>query len=112
MNNQTKRGIHENYLIKTSKKMSSTREVVENKYLNNELVGRYSWYVIIGVIIFILPQMADFSLKEIGVFLVTILYLMGSVSILVSVIPGYTYAKVSAQRLAEFDAVKALLASE
>jgi cyclic peptide transporter len=70
-----------------------------NKYMLNELIGSFSWYVIMGVILFALPHLLQFKPAQVASFLVTILFLMGPVSSVIGVIPFYTRCKIAMQRL-------------
>jgi cyclic peptide transporter len=73
------------------------------RYLNNDLSGSYSWYLIIGFIVFALPAMLTLDFGQITTFLVTLLYLMGPIGILISILPSYSRMKVSYDRLKAFE---------
>lgn len=86
--------------VNESKQLSTNTSI---KYLDNELTGNYSWYLILGVIIFILPALFKLDQEEVTAFLVTILYLMGPVAVLIALIPTYTNVKIALQRLNDFN---------
>jgi cyclic peptide transporter len=67
--------------------------------MNNELVGSYSWYVVLGVILFALPRLIQLNFSQTTSFIVIVLFIMGPVSMLISLIPFYTRIKISLQRL-------------
>ncbi|WP_281322340.1 ATP-binding cassette domain-containing protein [Flavobacterium aestivum] len=69
------------------------------KYMDNELTGYYSWYIILGIVMFVLPVYFNINAEKTTAFLVTILYLIGPVAVLITLIPTYTMVKISAQRL-------------
>lgn len=69
------------------------------RYMSNELVGRYSWYVVLGVILFVFPRYLNLKINEIASFLVAILYLIGPVATLIMIFPAYTRSKISLQRI-------------
>ncbi|MGN7818476.1 cyclic peptide export ABC transporter [Chitinophaga sp. 22536] len=73
------------------------------KYLDNEISGTYSWYVIFGVIMFVLPLVMKTSTSTQAAFLVTIMYLIGPVAILVTIIPTYNSLKIAYERLIIFN---------
>ncbi|WP_343746993.1 cyclic peptide export ABC transporter [Chitinophaga sp.] len=73
------------------------------KYLDNEISGTYSWYVIFGVIMFVLPLVMKTSISTQAAFLVTIMYLIGPVAILVTIIPTYNSLKIAYERLVIFN---------
>lgn len=74
-----------------------------DQYLGNELLGNYSWYVVIGVTIFGLPALFSLDPMRTTTFLVTILYLMAPIATLITLVPFYTNAKIAFTRLTEFD---------
>lgn len=73
------------------------------QYLNNELTGSFSWYLTLGAIMFILPRIFTQGHLDITAFLVTVLYMMGPVAVLVSLISTYTNVKISLERLNDFN---------
>ncbi|SFW87198.1 cyclic peptide export ABC transporter [Chitinophaga sancti] len=73
------------------------------KYLDNEISGTYSWYVVFGVIMFVLPLIMKTNTATQAAFLVTIMYLIGPVAILITIIPTYNSLKISYERLVIFN---------
>ncbi|MEL7004240.1 MAG: cyclic peptide export ABC transporter [Bacteroidota bacterium] len=73
------------------------------RYMNNELVGDLSWYLVIGVTLFLLPKVANLEVSNTVSFIVTILYLMGPVATLIVFIPTFTKARIAIQRLNNLD---------
>ena len=84
-----------------------TRSAV--KYLDNELTGTYSWYIALGVGIFLLPNLLHLSLAQTVPFIVVILYLMGPLASLVKIIPYYTNVKIALERI---DGIRADIEAE
>ncbi|MFA0964350.1 ATP-binding cassette domain-containing protein [Roseivirga sp. BDSF3-8] len=83
-----------------------SKDLVEDtsiKYMHNELVGSYSWYVIIGICLFALPAVIDLSMPEIITLVVTIMYLIGPVGGMLGLVPFYTRAKIALNRLNRFE---------
>jgi putative ATP-binding cassette transporter len=74
-----------------------------NKYLDNELTGSYSWYIIIGVILFVLPGLVHLTGEKTSGFLIAVLYLIGPITLLISLIPTYTVVKIALERLDVFE---------
>jgi cyclic peptide transporter len=74
------------------------------KYLDNELTGSYSWYIVLGLILFGLPRLFDLEMAQTTTFVVTILYLMGPVYGLIQLVPFYTRVKIAIERLQGFEA--------
>lgn len=69
------------------------------QYMNNELAGNLSWYLVIGVTLFVLPKIANLEINNTVAFIVTILYLMGPVGTLIIFIPTLTRAKIAIERI-------------
>ncbi len=69
------------------------------KYLDNELMGTYSWYIALGIAIFVLPGLLQLKGAENVPFIVIILYLMGPLASLVKIIPYYTNVKIALERI-------------
>ncbi len=72
-------------------------------YMYNELSGNFSWYIILGFIIFGLPQVFGMQMAEVSSFIIVILFLMGPIAILITLIPTYTRLKIAVSRLNQFD---------
>lgn len=73
------------------------------KWLNNDLLGRYFWFLLIGTILYILPQYFKMDAKVVGTFIITLLFLIGPVGTLIASIPYYSRIKIAMQRLNKFD---------
>lgn len=73
------------------------------RYLDNELTGSFSWYLTLGIIMFLLPKLFNLDHLNTTAFLVTILYMMGPVAVLISLISTYTTVKISLERLNDFN---------
>ncbi len=88
------------------KNRRTTRDIVANaqyKYVNNDLVGNYSLYLVIGVVLFVLPVIYKSSSGELTSFIIAILYAIGPISMLINMIPTFTRLKISVERIGEFD---------
>jgi len=92
-----------NYILENrtiSKKMTIR---TSRKYIINQLLASYSWYIVLGIIVFLLPVIFKFNVAQVAVFIATVLFLMSPVSSLVNLIPTYTTVKVSLERIDEID---------
>jgi cyclic peptide transporter len=69
------------------------------RHLNNELTGSYSWYLVLGLILFVLPRLFNLSMAETTTFVVTVLYLMGPIAALIGIVPFYTRVKIALERI-------------
>lgn len=73
------------------------------KALGNELVGSYSFYVIIGVILFLLPAIFNTPLYTNITFITTVLFIMGPVGAVVGLLKSFVMVAVSMNRINEFN---------
>lgn len=73
------------------------------KALGNELVGSYSFYVIIGVILFLLPAIFNTPLYTNITFITTVLFIMGPVGAVVGLLKSFVMVAVSINRINEFN---------
>lgn len=71
----------------------------ERASLGNELTGEFSFNLIIGVILFVLPAFFGVNQEVIGGFMLAVLFLMGPISILVGAIPNIIAFNVSISRI-------------
>lgn len=72
------------------------------KYMGNELMGNYLWYLLIGIIVFLLPVILHMTNVVNNQFVVTLLYLMGPVGIVVARISEFTQMQIAVERLELF----------
>jgi cyclic peptide transporter len=73
------------------------------KYLINELTGTYSWYLVLGVVIYILPAFFKINVEQITAFITSILLLMAPVSQLVMFLPTYNMFKIAFNRIGDLE---------
>ena len=72
------------------------------KYMVNELTGNYSWYVVFGLILFALPMFFTIEKSVLTSYMITVLYMMGPISLIITLIPAYTHIKIALSRLGDF----------
>ncbi|WP_430909653.1 cyclic peptide export ABC transporter [Maribacter sp. 2-571] len=70
--------------------------------LGNNLIGDYSFYFGIGIILFVLPLLFNVEQTVLSSFLITILFLMGPISIFVDLMDSFIRFKVAINRINEF----------
>ncbi|GJM33268.1 MAG: ATP-binding protein [Saprospiraceae bacterium] len=76
-----------------------------SKYILNRILGRYSIYLIIGVILFVLPGVANLDVKSMMVFITTALFIAGPISDLITQSDALSNIAISVNRLDEFEKV-------
>jgi len=72
-----------NYISSNRNKVKDLTVRFLNRALGNQLLGSYVWYLMIGVVLFVLPLVIGMPLETKINFLITLLYLMGPVSTLI-----------------------------
>lgn len=92
-----------NWIFPNREKNRDLTNKTSVKYLDNEISGTYSWYVVFGVIMFVLPTLLKTDTSTQAAFLVTIMYLIGPVAILITIIPTYNNLKIAYERLVIFN---------
>lgn len=73
------------------------------RFMGNELMTSYVWYLLIGFILFLLPVFLHTSGAVGSNFTVTLLFLMGPVGVIVSEMREFTQLEIAVERLGEFD---------
>ncbi|MBO9205534.1 MULTISPECIES: ATP-binding cassette domain-containing protein [Niastella] len=73
------------------------------KYIANELTGSYSWYIVLGMVIFVLPAIFHITAGQLAAFITTVLFMMSPVSRLVMIIPFYSSLRIAVERIEKID---------
>ncbi|MBC9934897.1 cyclic peptide export ABC transporter [Chitinophaga qingshengii] len=97
------RNIYDRFFLRNRSEARLLSRKANTRYMINEIIGHYSWYIVIGVTLFVMPLLVRTDVAFISSFLVTILYLMGPVAVLITLIPTYTNVRIALQRLSEFN---------
>ena len=100
--------IYEKFLRKNRNASKDISVNTSVKYMNNELVGSYSWYMVLGAIIFVLPRLVHLDNGQTTAFIITILYMIGPVAVLITLVPTYTNVKIAVERLNQFNQLTSL----
>lgn len=95
--------IYFDFLTKNRNNIKKLTTKTITKYLINNLMGTYAGHLLIGVILFALPATLLIT-EEVKInFVVTILYILGSVGTVIEAIEEFTKMKVAVKRLDEFN---------
>lgn len=90
--------------IFANRSISKTLTTKSLKLYNNlRLSGVYSWYAVLGLIVFFLPTVFNLSITQIASLITTILFLMAPASALLGAIPFYTQVQIAIERIKEID---------
>jgi cyclic peptide transporter len=97
------KNIFEKFIFINRNKAKVLSVSVSKRYIVNELIGVYSWFFVLAVIIFILPVVFKISVHELAVFITTILFMMSPVAQLIIYVPSLTSFKISLDRINRID---------
>lgn len=95
--------LFDKYIYANRRKVQALSVKTSRRYIANELTGSYSWYVVLGVVIFILPALFSVSAGQVAAFITTVLFMMAPVSRLVMIIPFYSSLKIAVERIDRID---------
>lgn len=75
-----------NRYIFPNREMSKNLSIyTSQQYVINQLIGSYSWYLLFGIVLFLLPVVAHLNLGEIAAFITSVLFMMTPISQLISI---------------------------
>ena len=97
--------IFERFMNVNLGKVRKIDEINSIRYSNNELSAGFSWYVVVGVLLFLGPSLLDLTSTTTSLFLVTILFMMGPMGTIVSGMQGFNNIKIVLSRQREFDSI-------
>jgi ABC-type siderophore export system fused ATPase/permease subunit len=95
--------LYTNFILANRDKSRELNVSTSKKYVDNELIGTFSWYIVLGVVIFLLPILFKVSTTQMAAFITTVLFMMSPVSQLILFFPFYTTFKISVERIAKID---------
>jgi putative ATP-binding cassette transporter len=103
MSMQRSDNLFEKHITENRNKVKDLTVRTLSRHLVNELMGNYTFYLVIGLILFLLPVLFQMSQQMNVSFIVTLLYLMGPISMLVSEIHEFTKMAIAVERIGEFN---------
>jgi cyclic peptide transporter len=92
-----------NFILANRNKSKKLSIRTSRKYVLNELIGVYSWYIVLGVIIFLLPLAFQADKSQVAAFITTVLFMMSPVAQLIMMFPLYTAFKIAVERIDKID---------
>lgn len=84
-------------------KVKQLNFITSVKWMNNDLLGRYCWFLLIGIILFVLPSFYSAEPKVLTTFIITLLFLVSPVGSLISMIPTISNIRIALRKLRQFD---------
>lgn len=95
--------IYNNFLVTNRNKVKALTVKSILKHMGNELIGNYSWYLMLGVVLFAIPILLKTTTRDGSSFVVTLLFLMGPVSIVITEIKEFSLMQIAISRIGEFN---------
>ncbi len=103
MNSARSDDLFENYLKKTSDTASSLRLRSENRFITNFVFSQISFYMLLGSVVFVLPQFSFFSHTIVIDLIAVNLFIVGPLGIVVDALPLIAKADVAVRTLNDLD---------
>lgn len=103
MSDRRNNNLYEKYIRHNRNKAQTLSNRTSKKYVGNELLGVYSWYVLLGVIIFVLPSMVNLDTVQTTVFITTVLFMISPIAQLIMFFPFYTGVKIAMERIEKIE---------
>lgn len=91
------------FILANRNKSKTLSISASRKYVVNELIGVYSWYIVLGIIIFLLPVAFKADQSQVAAFITTVLFMMSPVAQLIMMFPLYTAFKIAVERIDNID---------
>lgn len=105
MSSKRSHSIYFNHIVKNRNKAIKLSIKAELDAFGNELIGQYFFYVIIGVVLFVLPFVFELDQIVISGFMVAFLFLMGPISIFINLMKNIIGFKIAFDRINEFNEI-------
>ena len=105
MSSKRSHSIYFDHIVKNRNKAIKLSIKAELDAFGNELIGQYFFYVIIGVVLFVLPFVFELDQIVISGFMVAFLFLMGPISIFINLMKNIIGFKIAFDRINEFNEI-------
>ena len=102
MSSKRNDNLHEKHISRNRKESRDLRIKTSILYLSNDLAGTYSWYIVMGAILFGFSRVSDLGVAGAVVFTFVLLYIMGPLTGLIRFIPVLTRSKIAYERVMGF----------
>ncbi|MFD2943345.1 cyclic peptide export ABC transporter [Flavobacterium notoginsengisoli] len=92
-----------NYIVKNRDQAVKLSIKSESAALGNDLIGEYSFYVVIGATLFVMPMLFVIDKAVMSGFMVTLLFLIGPINIFINLMKSIIRYKIAFARINEFN---------
>lgn len=105
MSSKRSHSIYFNYMVENRNNAIKLNIKAELAAFGNELIGQYCFYLIIGVVLFVLPLVFNLDQIVISGFMIAFLFLMGPISIFINLMKNIIGFKIAFERINEFNEI-------
>ncbi|MBW8683319.1 ATP-binding cassette domain-containing protein [Chitinophaga rhizophila] len=95
--------LFDRYLFANRTESRKLNTKASRQYAFNELTGVYSWYILLGSIVFILPVFMKMDPMQIVGFVTAVLFMMSPLSQIIIFLPSYASFKIALNRINKID---------
>ncbi|HYE56080.1 MAG TPA: ATP-binding cassette domain-containing protein, partial [Chitinophagaceae bacterium] len=99
MNTRRNNLLYNNYILANRVQGLDLGIKTKIRDVNNERTGNFSWYIVVGLIMYILPNILSLNKENTTTLIVAILYMMGPVASIIGFVLEYTMIKIAAERI-------------
>ena len=93
------------YILANREKVRIINYNLGKKNVTGQLFASYSFYVILGLIVFIVPMISKIEIQMVTVFVTTLIFILPQISGLVNFMPYYTLVRIADERMKEIDKI-------
>ena len=90
MSNTKNENIYSKYIVKNRLALKLNDIKIRLIFSNNSFITNYSWYFLLGAVLFILPRMHNLNTANNAIFLVILIYILTPVSFVTGFFPFYS----------------------
>lgn len=91
------------YILKHRGHMNALGIKSSKKFIANQISGTYSWYLMLGLVVFALPMVYKADVGQTAAFITIILFIISPITAIISMMSYYSAAKVAVERLNQLD---------
>ncbi len=105
MDNRKSNDILENYLKRISKTSRTMKIGIESRFISNFIFAQIFFYILLGAIVFLLPQVSNITPEVIVQVTAVILFVIGPLGEIVELIPLLTRANMAVDKIEDLELV-------
>ncbi len=102
MSTRRNNNLHEKFISENRRRSKDLKISTAIYYMGNDLTGTYSWYLIIGLLLFGFSRISEIGVAGAVSFTFIMFYIMGPLSGLIRYLPLLTQARIAYARIMQF----------